>query len=1346
MASSFKAYSGGISAPTGISEAGANIGKMYQQGLEALGEGLAGGIQTYFENSAKWDMASAEADSLAQQIASTQQILLSNPAYAPFAQSLAPVIDELSTVKTKSLPQALGILNTAKTKYNQLGSSLQMYDAVRKDNELRLFGDAMNAPVAGKEVPVKTAPNELLWDYTASYNDNLKKAGAYWDQVNQAYGGKAKMIPKDKWLASWARNLETQIASDEETPIEVRNKAIENIRMMQYASGEEGWADAYYGDFSIPESDNPNIPKSRFVGHVGSTIRVRESNVEKPAVTTSGIRPIQLGEIVTDENGNVTYVPPSQKLATKARTDMFERYLDSESERYLGMAQEELLMREQNAPETTAVEEKKQYETSARPKNYEFDVGRTRLINRTKQIANEHNELRQQYLAENNSDRKERILSRMTEKMQELRRVNELLRGFEATSAASGKAEAPAPEAPAQVEQPAIPSPVESAPAAPVAPAAPATLPPPPAASAPAAPVPEAVANMPAPQQAAPAPAPAPALPPPPTQEAARPQVPKPEPDTPRLAPRNRTQAPQAIPEPPSQQAPAVSVPISPSAAPAQSKGEPKLFNVPVRKDGKEVGSSFYSADPNSKKYEVISGESLFSISRRTGVPMEAIMKANDLPMNIRSDDLLNFSNKNGGIIIPNKVKPEDVPESQKQGLYGNRKKVVSTRGGSGPFAMIMPSVMDEGVEEAPANVPAGREKRPIKTIGSAAVSPEADEQARIESGMSPADWAKVKTARTKVSAEQTSLFLKKRGHSAGIEWLTSMRNSVADGNSDMIDFGPYGQWEMLNPNASTAIQVGFDVATIFSGVGNVKKLQAAKATMDTAGRAKLAAEASKKAHATVAARRAAIEAEHAKTAIGMKGRVGEELARRTKLRLDAEDAKAIEEGLKAAGIQVDAQVKRAIGQLSKEQLKAGAKAGFWTGLFESMYGVSNAAPDAAINDEETESKMNAVLDGVRSLRTGYVPFGLGQGEGWFGVNEATGAWEKLTADEQLNIVNYLDEKIVELESDEAAYDKRYKSNSEVMSDARLLRAKFDDFSMVAPKPQDVDNGYTPSRPFRSGSMEIATAEVGPTPEQKKSAMREFMKQRLGYVPSGFESMYQEQFPESTLKFQETPYGVMMHDGKSWQQVKGGNSVMPDEIAKQKAPVFGQLQQDGSYVPTEFIKGSGVKIGGIGSFGTAEAAGKFRTDYTKLVKARNLARELMKINEQTFRSMSPELWGKAAAKVASLIAQMRITLIGVGSVSDFEQQILRDLVQDPTKFFSLQSTTRAKYESMIEQITEDIRMMPEAYGLTVVMDEEEEGRIQAARQMYLKKSSFDALPASQQAMIRKQASYTPSKE
>jgi hypothetical protein len=569
MASNFKAYSGGISAPTGISEAGANIGKMYQQGLEALGEGLAGGIQTYFENSAKWDVASAEADSLAQQIASTQQILLSNPAYAPFAQSLAPVIDELSTVKTKSLPQALGILNTAKTKYNQLGSSLQMYDAVRKDNELRLFGDAMNAPVAGREVPVKTAPNELLWDYTASYNDNLKKAGAYWDQVNQAYGGKAKMIPKDKWLASWARNLETQIASDEETPIEVRNKAIENIRMMQYASGEEGWADAYYGDFSIPESDNPNIPKSRFVGHVGSTIRIRESNVEKPAVTTSGIRPIQLGEIVTDENGNVTYVPPSQKLATKARTDMFERYLDSESERYLGMAQEELLMREQNAPETAAGEEKKQYETSARPKNYEFDVGRTRLINRTKQIANEHNELRQQYLAENNSDRKERILSRMTEKMQELRRVNELLRGFEATSAASGKAEAPAPEAPAQVEQPAIPSPVESAPVAPAAPAAPAApvaLPPPPAA-----PVPEAVPRRPAmdriidsvlssltsPQQAAPAPAPAPALPPPPTQEAA-PQVPKAEPDTPRLAPRKRTQAPQAMPEPPSQQAPAV--------------------------------------------------------------------------------------------------------------------------------------------------------------------------------------------------------------------------------------------------------------------------------------------------------------------------------------------------------------------------------------------------------------------------------------------------------------------------------------------------------------------------------------------------------------------------------------------------------------------------------------------------------------------------------------------------------------------------------------------------------------------------------------------------------------------
>jgi hypothetical protein len=189
-------------------------------------------------------------------------------------------------------------------------------------------------------------------------------------------------------------------------------------------------------------------------------------------------------------------------------------------------------------------------------------------------------------------------------------------------------------------------------------------------------------------------------------------------------------------------------------------------------------------------------------------------------------------------------------------------------------------------------------------------------------------------------------------------------------------------------------------------------------------------------------------------------------------------------------------------------------------------------------------------------------------------------------------------------------------------------------------------------------------------------------------------------------------------------------------MAKEKSVIFGQPLGDGTFKPTEFIKGSGIKIGGVGAFGSAEAASKFRETYPKLIVAKKIAMELKALNEQTFRSFDPENWGKAASKVSQLIAQMRVALIGVGSVSDFEQQLMRDLVQDPTAFFSLQSSTRAKYNGMIENIDEQINTMPQSFGLTVELDTDKAKDLLSARRAYQESLGWAQLTPEQRAQVK----------
>ncbi|NDB58206.1 LysM domain-containing protein [bacterium] len=306
----------------------------------------------------------------------------------------------------------------------------------------------------------------------------------------------------------------------------------------------------------------------------------------------------------------------------------------------------------------------------------------------------------------------------------------------------------------------------------------------------------------------------------------------------------------------------------------------------------------------------------------------------------------------------------------------------------------------------------------------------------------------------------------------------------------------------------------------------------------------------------------------------------------------------------------------------------------------------------------------------------------------------------------KMKILPALEAAKLEVEKQAKEHSARYESLRIQTPEEQLALARAASNSKIVDPQQVLLNPNENNA--QAGNTEIEVAQqiesLPQTAQARRQQVMSFVKNRLGYVPLGFNDMYKKEHPEESLQFYQHPQlGAFYTDGgkEGWKpvpQLKGGMSNK--DIAEAKAVTFGTPTANG-FQGEEFIKGSGYKLSGIGSFGTPSDASAFRESYRKLINAKIAVNQLDDINEKFGRSFNPVDWGKSSYLVSNLIAQMRVSLIGAGSVSDFEQKLLKDLVQNPTDFFSLQSTTRSKYKTILDKLNLDLETLPQAHGLTV---------------------------------------------
>lgn len=257
-----------------------------------------------------------------------------------------------------------------------------------------------------------------------------------------------------------------------------------------------------------------------------------------------------------------------------------------------------------------------------------------------------------------------------------------------------------------------------------------------------------------------------------------------------------------------------------------------------------------------------------------------------------------------------------------------------------------------------------------------------------------------------------------------------------------------------------------------------------------------------------------------------------------------------------------------------------------------------------------------------------------------------------------------------------------------------------------APKETKPEPEYALTNQYNM-ALGTTTVSVATSLESKRNDMKTFFQNKYGYVPASFEESFKAIYPEANFKTMETPYGVFMYDGKDWKQVQMQQVKPPSrkEMAEEKAVSFGKLQPDSSIDINEFgelVPNSGVYVRGIFG-GSPEQASKFRADMLEGSNAKKAVARLIEINDMVGESMpwNAKVWGEAKALLPQIKAGLRIEIIGVGTVSNYEQELINDVVADPAKFWSLESSDRAKLTVIMDKISNALVQKPANYGLEV---------------------------------------------
>lgn len=250
----------------------------------------------------------------------------------------------------------------------------------------------------------------------------------------------------------------------------------------------------------------------------------------------------------------------------------------------------------------------------------------------------------------------------------------------------------------------------------------------------------------------------------------------------------------------------------------------------------------------------------------------------------------------------------------------------------------------------------------------------------------------------------------------------------------------------------------------------------------------------------------------------------------------------------------------------------------------------------------------------------------------------------------------------------------------------------------------------------------------------QKSNLLSALSQQMGSVRAGAEMMRNMQMGIAATQMQEAaaqakdPIAkakLLQQAGVIQQQFAASNAKIAAQqtvdklmVAVNKDPSKApQLLQAMRKVNPEAAKEmEGKYVDGVGFARDREGAQKLRDAVAASSNIKSGVNRLLEINKISGKSLNPTLKAEAESIVTGLMGPMRAAL-GLGTLSEGDKKMLEDLIRNPTKLMSLDSSNKKSLETLLKRTDEGIAGIAKAQGLTFRTQESQDNA---------KKQAFDA--------------------
>jgi hypothetical protein len=234
------------------------------------------------------------------------------------------------------------------------------------------------------------------------------------------------------------------------------------------------------------------------------------------------------------------------------------------------------------------------------------------------------------------------------------------------------------------------------------------------------------------------------------------------------------------------------------------------------------------------------------------------------------------------------------------------------------------------------------------------------------------------------------------------------------------------------------------------------------------------------------------------------------------------------------------------------------------------------------------------------------------------------------------------------------------------------------------------------------------------TAEEKKDRLKSFLMERYkdsegrNYIPSGFDAMYQALHPESQFKVFQTEIGPMYWDGNSIKPAPKQVAVTMKQIRESKRGMFGNQTEKG-WIPEEVGQGTGVYLAGLFNRSDADLT-KFDEMAVNNASGLQALRGIKEILKMPLHSIPigekrAKAFGRVQVYIAALKAAIRTDIVGVGTVSNFEQTMIKLAVPDPSELWRLDDADKGRIDELEKRLKSQLVNTGSMKGVSVMFSE-----------------------------------------